>query len=189
MQYDHHYIKCGFEFVRYQDLTDFDLSNVLLCRNHPEVRKWMLNSDVISKEDHLNFVEGLNSTPDRVYCAVFKKSKLIGCIYHHTITEKIFYVGHFINPKIISSGTGLYFEFIYLHYFFKFLGAKEIRAQVKTGNESMINIHRVCGFSERKVSFDGLIDYSFKDSDFEILPKDINEFIRYLIKNYSKHGN
>jgi len=176
----------GFEFVLYQNLSESDSKLVLECRNHPDVRKWMFNSDKILHDDHKAFVESLKSTSQKVYCAVFKKSKLIGCIYYNVLVEGVFYAGHFLNPRIISTGIGLYFEYVYLHYFFHFLGAKEIQAQVKSGNKSMVDIHKLCGFHEKKVLGNSIIDYSFTRDKFLSMPTEINDFVRILIKNYKK---
>lgn len=177
----------GFEFVLYQDLTETESNLVLDCRNHTNVRKWMFNSDIISKEDHDLFVHSLKSSIQRVYCAVFKNQKLVGCIYYHVIQDGIFYAGHFLNPRIISSGFGIYFEYVYLQYFFEYLKAKEIKAQVKEDNKSMIDIHRLCGFSETRILGEDVINYSLRREEFLRMPKEINNFIRTLIVNYNKN--
>jgi len=174
----------GYEFVRYEDLTNIDSRQVLSCRNHPNVRKWMLNSSIIPEENHMEFVKSLKNSPNKVYCAVFRKSKLIGCIYYDKINQDIYSTGFFLNPSIISSGIGLYFEYIYLHFFFKFLNAKEIYARVIPENTPVRKIHKSCGFIENLELGKELIYYSLSKKMFETLPININVFIRKLIENY-----
>ena len=80
MSYRKYYSSNGFDFVLYQDLSLEDSVSVLSCRNHINVRKWMFNSEEITKENHFIFVENLKNNNEKKYCVVYRKKKLIECV-------------------------------------------------------------------------------------------------------------
>ena len=139
MSYNIYYSTDGFDFVLYQDLSIEHSDKVLSYRNHENVRKWMFNSDKISLKEHLNFINKLKDS-SKVYCAVFRKQKIVACVNFDDIGNREYFVGHFLNPRLLSSGIGLYFEYVYLKFFFEHIKAKVIKASVKKQNYPMIKI-------------------------------------------------
>ena len=60
-----------FRFVNYALLTENESRAVWEARNHPDIRKWMVNDIPISWGNHQLFINGLNKSSDRVYYAVW----------------------------------------------------------------------------------------------------------------------
>lgn len=72
-----------FEFINYVNLTEEESHRVWEGRNHPEVRKWMVNSEPFSFESHKSFINGLKEREDRLYWAVKYDGELIGSFSLH----------------------------------------------------------------------------------------------------------
>ena len=60
-----------FRFVNYTLLTETESHSVWEARNHPEVRKWMVNAEPISWRNHQLFMKSLATKSDRTYYAVW----------------------------------------------------------------------------------------------------------------------
>tara|TARA_B110000003_G_scaffold32686_2_gene30398 strand:+ start:7644 stop:8210 length:567 start_codon:yes stop_codon:yes gene_type:complete len=185
MSYSKYYSTNGFDFVLYQDLTSEHLDKVLSYRNHENVRKWMFNSNKISPKEHLNFINKLKDSR-KVYCAVFRNQKIIACVNFDDIGNNEYFVGHFLNPKLLSSGIGLYFEYVYLKFFFKHIKADIIKARVKKENLPMIKIHRLCNFKEFNHKNPKFYDYEFSINQYKKIPENIKDFISSLVIKYRK---
>ena len=184
MQYNNHYSSDGFHFVQYQDLSPDDSLKVLSYRNDINVRKWMFSSKIISKENHFIFIEKLKTNNIKKYYAVFKKNRIVGSVYYDILADKEYSFGAFLNPSFLSTGIGLYFEYIYLKFFFKHLKAKIIKAEVLKDNISQISIHRLCNFNEYLSQNSKYYIFKFTDNDYNELPKNINDFVSELTINY-----
>lgn len=183
MTYSKYYSTDGFDFVLYQDLSDEHLDKVLSYRNHKNVRKWMFNSDKISLKEHLSFVNKLNES-GKVYSAVFRNHKIIACVNFEHIGNNEYFVGHFLNPRLLSSGIGLYFEFVYLKFFFEHIKAKTIKASVKKENLPMIKIHRLCNFKEIDKKGSIYYDYEFSVNEYKGIPNNMKDFVTILTNKY-----
>ncbi len=72
-----------FEFINYVNLTEAESHRVWEGRNHPEVRKWMVNTESFSFESHKSFINGLKEREDRLYWAVKYDGELIGSFSLH----------------------------------------------------------------------------------------------------------
>ena len=183
MSYNICYSTDGFDFVLYQDLSIEHSDKVLSYRNHENVRKWMFNSDKISLKEHLNFISKLKDS-SKVYCAVFRKQKIVACVNFDDIGNSEYFVGHFLNPRLLSSGIGLYFEYVYLKFFFEHIKAKVIRASVKKENYPMIKIHRLCDFKETDKENSIYYDYEFSINEYKAIPNNMEDFVTFLTNKY-----
>ena len=82
------YIKDNFEtthfsFVNYVNLTEEQSVSIWEGRNHPEVRKWMVNTNPFPYEEHEVFIQGLKDKNDRLYWAVLSEDVVIGSFSLH----------------------------------------------------------------------------------------------------------
>ena len=186
MNYTKFYSSDGFDFVLYQDLSLEDSITLLSYRNNINVRKWMFNSDEITQENHLKFIDILKNNLEKVYCVVFRKEKIIGSINYYPIGEGEYMTGFFLNPRLQSSGIGLYFEYIYLKFFFEQINAKMIRAIVKKENYAMIKIHELCNFKETLSQSLEYSNYEFTLNEYTNIPDNINDFVTFLTNKYLK---
>ena len=91
-----------FEFINYVNLTEEESHRVWEGRNHPEVRKWMVNSEPFSFESHKSFLNGLKEREDRLYWAVKYDGELIGSFSLHPYD---------VEKKEGEMGKYLFFEY------------------------------------------------------------------------------
>ena len=62
-----------FLFVNYSLLTEKESHVIWEARNHPEIRRLMDNPNIISWDDHQDYVQSLASRLDRIYYACWHK--------------------------------------------------------------------------------------------------------------------
>lgn len=72
-----------FSFVNYVNLTLEQSRKIWEGRNHPEVRKWMVNTEPFSFEEHQAFIDGLKERNDRLYWAVLSDGQVAGSFSLH----------------------------------------------------------------------------------------------------------
>ncbi len=72
-----------FEFVNYINLSEEQSRRIWEGRNHPEVRKWMVNKDPFSYDEHQAFIYGLREKNDRLYWAVMSDGHVAGSFSLH----------------------------------------------------------------------------------------------------------
>ena len=80
---------------------------ILSWRNDPEIRSYMINNRVIPIEEHLSFVEKLNSTDEMEYYLVRNDERYIGVISLTNIKDGIAELGVYKNPMETEKGTGV----------------------------------------------------------------------------------
>lgn len=138
--------KDGYHLINYSNLSQKDSLKLLAIRNHHSVRTRMVNSNLISEENHLNFI--LNLPKQNVgYWALKYKNDLLGSISLVDYNEKegSFVGGNFIAPKMIGSGFGAVINY-YMHYVaFEKIKCNKIKAIVKKDNINAIRINKLFG--------------------------------------------
>jgi len=66
--------------INFTDLTLDEKKMVLSWRNHPDIKQWMYNTNGITIENHLSFIETLKNSKDKQYFIVKKDNEYIGVI-------------------------------------------------------------------------------------------------------------
>jgi UDP-4-amino-4,6-dideoxy-N-acetyl-beta-L-altrosamine N-acetyltransferase len=103
------------------DLTETEALDVLRWRNHPQVRDCMYKKDIITKEQHLNFIASLPQQDKRFYWVLKENGKSMGVIdivdYHLEGSEWGFY----LNPDFFGKGKSPSLLFHGLNFLFKTL--------------------------------------------------------------------
>lgn len=120
---------------------------VLSWRNHPSIRKWMVNDHEISLEDHLHFIDLLSSKTDRCYFLVQKGSDFIGVINLTDITDTSAELGIYANPDMRGVGNSLMTELI---AYASNLGLSRLVANVFITNVRALNLYQKFEFCEIK---------------------------------------
>ena len=135
------------ELHNYVNLSVDDKISALNMRNHSEVKKWMYNQQVISKESHFDFVQGLKSDTERRYFLVKQQQKIIGSINFSQIGLHNFVeFGLYTNPFEQLKGAGRILEAVAISYAFRELGVSKLKLEVFSNNERAINFYKKCGF-------------------------------------------
>ena len=138
------------ELINFTDMTLDEKKMVLSWRNHPEVKKWMYNSDNISLENHLEYVESLNNSPDKLYFLVEKDKNYIGVIDFTSINrdEKSSEFGLYANVGSKIPGVGRILETICINYAFDVLMISVLKLEVFSDNIQVRNLHKKFHFQE-----------------------------------------
>jgi len=134
--------------IQLLNFTTLDLSQkklILSWRNHPNIRKWMINDHETSLEDHLNFIDLLSSKTDRHYFLVQKESDFIGVIDLTHVTDSSAELGIYANPDMRGVGSTLMTSLI--DHASK-LGLSKLIANVVITNVRALNLYRKFDFSE-----------------------------------------
>jgi len=134
--------------VNFIDLSLDEKKMVLKWRNHPSIQKWMFTQEPISLEDHLNYIDSLESREDRTYFLVKKGYKNIGVIDFTNINlkEKIAELGIYTNPDL--KGVGILLMTSIIDYAFNTLKVNTLISEVFEDNEPALRLYKKCGFRE-----------------------------------------
>ncbi|MCL4431614.1 MAG: UDP-4-amino-4,6-dideoxy-N-acetyl-beta-L-altrosamine N-acetyltransferase [Epsilonproteobacteria bacterium] len=93
--------------IQLLNFTTLNLSQkelILSWRNHPSVRKWMINNNEISLEDHLNFIDQLRLSTEKCYFLLQKESDYLGVINLTNITKESAELGIYAHPDMRGVG-------------------------------------------------------------------------------------
>lgn len=137
-----------YDVINYVDCTSEQHRDILALRNLDDVRKWMVNPEVILEEDHFRFVESLRCNKDRLYFAIYKRGILIGTYNLTNEGKGVWERGIIANPAIQRRGETAKWE----RQILKDLpmhGVKSLIAKVKQDNPRSIRYHEKLGFQEQ----------------------------------------
>lgn len=135
------------QLLNFTTLNQSQKELVLSWRNHPSIRKWMLNDTEISLEDHLHFIDLLPSKSDRRYFLVQQKSDYIGVIDLNNTTEDSAELGIYANPDMRGVGNILMTALI---DYSASMRLSKLIANVFITNVRALNLYRKFEFSEIK---------------------------------------
>ncbi len=137
-----------FKLINFVDLSQEEKLMVLSWRNDDNIRKWMLTQDIISQDNHFNYIESLTSKKDRLYFLVKKAANSIGVIDFTSIDydEKKAEIGLYTNPELKGVGSFLMQEII--NYGFHILGVKTLISKVFHQNHKAIKLYKKFDFKE-----------------------------------------
>lgn len=147
-------------------LEEADLEMTLRWRNQDEVRRWFYTSNVLTFEQHCNWVMNSYMPCDNDFIFVIE-SKPIGkpvgqiSLYDIDFEKRRGEYGRVMIGERDASGKGVAREAtrLILQFAFDTLGLDEVYLSVFADNERAINLYKACGFS-----VDGQEDGSLKMS-------------------------
>ena len=140
----------GVELLDFTTLSDEKALEILTWRNHPEVRKWMLNSGIISKDTHIQFINTLQHDKANRYFLLRKDKQKIGVVYFNDIHNEECAIGLYANPFKLKKGTGDILISTAIKYAFDNLNLKRIILEVFSDNKRAIALYKHHGFNEYK---------------------------------------
>ena len=152
---DFHIKKIGkVSLLNYVGLSKEDLFLALEMRNHNEVKKWMYNTNNISKEAHFKFIKILEHDLNRRYFIVKCEGHIIGSINFSSIyMPQSIEFGIYANPFSSLKNKGLILEEAASYYAFVELEAHSLELRVLPVNKRAIDFYTRCGFI-----FDGIVE-------------------------------
>jgi UDP-4-amino-4,6-dideoxy-N-acetyl-beta-L-altrosamine N-acetyltransferase len=140
-------------------MTESDTQQVLLWRNHPEIRRYMFSQNEISVEEHACWFKTLSKQLGR-HLLIFEISgRPLGFINLNQLKNSLTAEwGFYLDPDA-PLGTGRIFGKAVLSYAFETIGLHKICCQVLGFNERSIRFHLNLGFQRegvlRQQHFDG----------------------------------
>lgn len=138
----------GYSYRNFVVLDSIEKNLVFEWRNSENVRKWMYNQNVIEYNDHIRFLESLDSRDDCYYWLVYKDNKPVG-VYDVTNIDRVNNTaenGLYLDPISQDSGTG--FDFVKECFFF-FFGVLDLERAVGgavASNKNIIYLDQYFGF-------------------------------------------
>ncbi|MDD4949245.1 UDP-4-amino-4,6-dideoxy-N-acetyl-beta-L-altrosamine N-acetyltransferase [Sulfuricurvum sp.] len=132
--------------INFTHLTLQQKEDVLLWRNHPNVRKWMLHSDPITLQEHLLFINTLQNAPTKQYFLI----EDYGVIYFSEIDfeQKNAYFGLYANPYSTVTGKGKILMESILAYAINHLQLDTLKLEVFANNFNAIRLYQQFSFVE-----------------------------------------
>lgn len=104
-----------YDIINYVQCTHEQHLAILNLRNLDVVRKWMVDSTVITEDSHFAFVKKLKEVKGRLFFAVFKDGNLIGTYNLTKIQDGIWERGIIASPLTQGKGMTQNWERI-IHY-------------------------------------------------------------------------
>lgn len=137
-----------YDIINYVDCTHEQNLEILNLRNQDDVRKWMVNPEIIPEENHFKFVESLKGNSNRLYFAIYRDGLLVGT-YNLTKDENgIWERGIIANPITQGKGETSEWERQILDDLPNY-GIKAVTAKVKQNNPRSIRYHEKLGYVEQ----------------------------------------
>lgn len=139
-----------FRFIDFTEMSS-DLSRqVFECRNHPEIRRWMVNDKPILRANHDAFVLDLSRRNDVLYFCVIKDGIFIGSINIHSEGNNVAERGIYIHPVYQGKGYSKLICIESYDYFHKNYGLNHIITKVKKNNISSNSLEKSLGATLEK---------------------------------------
>lgn len=139
------------KFINYTELDYNKLEEILSWRNHPDVRKWMYNTDEISLAEHIEFCEKLKHTNSKGYWLVQIGVESIGTInlnpFDSEKNEGEW--GFFLNPEHFKSDAVLTLFYYSIELFFSEFKLDQLRGYVLKTNMSSLILNDFFGMLEQ----------------------------------------
>lgn len=138
----------NFVFINYINLNEQQSKIIWEGRNHPDIRKWMTNSEPFSFEEHCCFIENLRNRNDRIFWAVIHEGQVIGsyCLNPYDSVRKIGETGKYLIPKYLGLGYGKLIAKEFISYLLKNDIVREINIKTLIDNKKNQYINKLCGF-------------------------------------------
>jgi len=155
------------QLCNYINLNMNDKDTVMNMRNHIEIKRWMHNKNVISKKEHLDFIQQLEDDISRRYFLVKKEGKIVGSINFSNINlDNSAEFGIYTNPFEKIKYGGLILEESASFYVFNELKIKNIKLKVLTNNKRAIDFYKKCNFKKDKGKSNKEVLYMKKSDTF-----------------------
>jgi UDP-4-amino-4,6-dideoxy-N-acetyl-beta-L-altrosamine N-acetyltransferase len=135
------------QLLNFTTLDQTQKELVLSWRNHPDIRKWMIDDSLIPLENHLRFIDLLHTKTDRCYFLVQKDSEYIGVIDLTAIDSNCAELGIYANPDMRGVGHIL-MKALIDHA--KTLGLSKLIAHMFINNVRACHLYKKFNFHETK---------------------------------------
>lgn len=136
-----------FLFKSFITLSNDEKKLVWEWRNHPDIRKWMINRDIIPFDNHLSFLDSLKDRKDKYYWLAFYNGKPVGVLSiadcNDALTEGT--PGYYIDPSCKIIGIGVELQYAFKYFFLNVLGFERLIGLIQVGNDNSYQNARYLG--------------------------------------------
>lgn len=144
---------------RIRSMTEGDIDQVLIWRNHPDVRRYMYTQHEITMEEHQRWFEGASKDRGK-HLLIFEADSIPwGFIQFSQMDSRAIADWGFYAAPEAPKGYGRRLGLAALVYAFEHLQLHKVCGQVLAFNEPSIRFHRALGFHQegrlREQHFDG----------------------------------
>lgn len=161
------------KFINIIDMPEGLKEKVRQWRNKEEIRKSMLTQHIISKEEHLQWIEGLRHRNDWKFWVIYFNNVPIGSVYLQNMdyenlsSEWGFYIG---EEEYKGKGLSKAVLLKLLEIFFNEMKFNVLFTKILSGNIVALSLYRKFKFKEmEKVSFEDkreIVILSFSKEDW-----------------------
>ena len=136
-------------FINFICLSEAEKEIVHQWRNHPDIRKWMRNNQIIEFSEHLDFIRRLENDNKNFYWLAKNKDLRMGVTYLNNVelSNKSAYLGIYSNPQL--QGTGHIMMESIKELSFGLCGLNKLKVEVMEINQKAINFYEKSGFTQR----------------------------------------
>lgn len=152
-----------FCFIDYVNLDFEQHRDIWQARNDSRIRCWMEHDAVFSLKEHLEFVDNLKVSTNKIYWSVYHRSKLVGSVNISVESANCVERGIFIVPDYFHHALGTKIEKV-LMIILSSLKVKRVIAKVMKENERSMLFHLKNGYY-----------ITHQDKQYNFLEKVINE--------------
>jgi UDP-4-amino-4,6-dideoxy-N-acetyl-beta-L-altrosamine N-acetyltransferase len=119
-------------------------------RNEENIRKWMYTDHIIGKDEHLNWIRGLNNDDKQIVFAVMENDKTPLGVVSVTAMNRLHRKSDwaFYLTEKARGGLGSALEFAIINFIFNVLGIEKLNCEVIHGNDPVVKLHKKFMFKE-----------------------------------------
>lgn len=141
-----------FSFVNYVNLSEDQSRTIWEGRNHPEVRKWMVNPNPFPYEEHEAFIQGLKERNDRLYWAVLSEGNVAGSFSLHPYDseKREGEMGKYLLFAYRGKGLGKLATQEFIDYIFAAGIVKRVYIKTLINNTANQHVNESAGFKTYK---------------------------------------
>lgn len=142
------------KLINFINLTETEKEGVRKYRNRENVRNFMYQDHIVSKEEHQKFIEDLKDDKKNFYWLVKdNKGEHIGVISLNRLDlrNKNAYLGIYKNPELKSKGLGSILINCLKNLAFEITCLHALKLEVIEGNNNAISFYKEAGFKKEGI--------------------------------------
>jgi UDP-4-amino-4,6-dideoxy-N-acetyl-beta-L-altrosamine N-acetyltransferase len=133
---------------RVRTMTEEDLNCVLQWRNHPKIRRYMLNQHVITAQEHRSWFEQASHDPDRRLLIFEERDSKLGFVNFSGASSGTSLHWGFYTAPDAPAGSGRKLGLTALNFAFNELESHKVCGQALQINTASIRFHKSLGFRQ-----------------------------------------
>lgn len=139
--------------ITFENILNVDESlqlEVMDWRNNENVRKNMFSDDLITKEQHVNWLKSLKTDKKNSFYVIFYENEPVGVFSFNNMSKEhlVSSWGFYLRQDKKMPAISLLIEEKIINYYFNNLGYHKLNCEVLETNPKIIKLHKHFGFQE-----------------------------------------